>query len=78
VTAPPLDAVEKEEEIGISGVEETLSWRQLSSSEKLKRSIDNDDEVKNIASSTDSHAASVRASASSEINRQFVRQLLYQ
>jgi hypothetical protein len=47
VTAPPLDAVEKEEEISIYDVKETLSWRQLSSPEKLKRSIDNDDGVKN-------------------------------
>jgi hypothetical protein len=52
--------VEKEEEISIADVEDILSWRQLSSSDELKRSIDNDDEVKNV---TDSLAASVRASA---------------
>jgi hypothetical protein len=81
VTAPPLDAVEKEEEISIADVEDILSWRQLSSSDELKRSIDNDDEVKNVASSTDSLAARrfcTGIRVPSEINRRFVRQLLNQ
>jgi hypothetical protein len=38
----------KEDEISISGVEETLSWRQLSSFEELNRRIDKGDEYQRI------------------------------